>query len=233
MAMYPKLTRDTHPEMHNGDRMTQSEFHRAYELMPASYRAELIGGVVFEPSPLGYPHGTTHVRLGHLVQSYVMETPGVEAADNATVILGDEDEVQPDLILRVISGGHSRSAKYVEGAPELVAEIAHSSRAIDLHLKKQRYAQAGVREYIVVTLDPEKLYWFDMQNNVELSADAEGITRSAAFPGLWIHGQGLLDSDHKLTAQALTAGLQSSEHQKFVVQLADREKRRGQRSNRE
>jgi hypothetical protein len=37
----------------NGDHMKQPEFHRLYSSMPEDYRAELIGGIVFEPSPLG------------------------------------------------------------------------------------------------------------------------------------------------------------------------------------
>lgn len=35
------------PELHNGDFMTQREFHTIYERMPVSFRAELIGGTVF------------------------------------------------------------------------------------------------------------------------------------------------------------------------------------------
>ncbi len=209
-------------ELHNGDRMSQKEFHSAYELMPEGYRAELLAGVVFEPSPLGYSHGKSHLRLGFLFESYVIATPGVEAADNATVILSDEDEVQPDLILRVARnrGGQSHAAKYISGAPELVAEVAHSSRAIDLHLKKQRYAEAGVLEYIVLVLQPEKLYWFDLKNAAEYLADTSGVFRSVVFPGLWIHSQGLLELDHELTSSALCDGVRSAEHQQFVTQLS-------------
>jgi hypothetical protein len=39
-------------EMHNGDRMTQKEFHRIYARMQRTVRAELIGGVVYMTSPL-------------------------------------------------------------------------------------------------------------------------------------------------------------------------------------
>lgn len=208
--------------LHNGDRMRQDEFHRIYSSMPEGYRAELLGGMVFEPSPLGYPHGTNHIRLAFLMESYVCATPGVEAADNATVILSDEDEVQPDLILRVVNRcrGRSHATKYVEGAPELVAEIAHSSRAIDLHLKKQRYADTGVLEYIVVVLEPARVHWFDMQKDIELSPDENGIIRSSVFPGLWIDTQGLLETDRERTRAALMTGLQSREHAQFVLKLA-------------
>jgi len=208
--------------LHNGDRMKRREFHIAYCQMPESYRAELIGGIVFEPSPLGWSHGKYHMRLSLLLEMYAAHTPGTEGGDNATVFLSEEDEVQPDLVLRTIQrcGGKSRLTvkDYVEGAPELVTEVASSSRAIDLHLKKERYALAGVLEYIVLCLRPKRLYWFNLQGNTELRADTDGIFRSAIFPGLWIHGEGLLQLDYKLTADALNRGLRSPEHKSFVSQ---------------
>lgn len=223
MAVPKRLTdKDSHVMvLCNGDRMLQPEFHTAYQQMPEGYRAELIGGIVFEPSPLGYPHGRSDSRLNYLFETYVIATPGVEAASNATVILGDEDEVQPDLVLRVANRhkGQSRAAKYIKGAPELVAEIAHSSRAIDLHFKKERYALAGVLEYVVVSLEPKKLYWFDLQKNAELPTDVDGIIRSMVFPGLWIHAQGLLDLDHVQTTDALNSGLQSAEYKQYKTKL--------------
>ena len=91
-----------------------------------------------------------HVELSALLKIYVAETPGTEAADNATVILDDENEPQPDLYLRLQTefGGQSTTTKddYVLGAPELVVEIAHSTVAIDLHAKNEMYHRAGVKD---------------------------------------------------------------------------------------
>lgn len=215
------------PELlHNGDRMTRAQFHRAYSQMPDNYKAELIGGIVFEPSPLGYPHGEHHLRLGNLLDTYRIHTPGTGAADSVTVMLSDEDEVQPDLVLRLAQelGGRSRLTRdrYVKGAPELVAEIAHSSRAIDLHLKKERYTLAGVVEYVVVCVSPKQIYWFDLPGRKEMAPDNDGVFRSAVFPGLWIHGDGLLKLEGELTLDILNRGLRSPEHKEFVSQLARR-----------
>src|SRR5437016_8322564 len=164
------------PELHSGDRMNREEFHRIYETMPEDFRAELIGGIVYVASPLRRRHGTSHLQLGSLFGVYEVQTPGVEAADNATILLGDEGEPQPDLYLRILPefGGQSRTTAddYVEGAPELLAEIAHSSRAIDLHAKRDDYARYGVVEYLVVCLRERQLRWFDLRANQELSPDA-------------------------------------------------------------
>ncbi|HEY9785591.1 MAG TPA: Uma2 family endonuclease [Candidatus Obscuribacterales bacterium] len=217
---------DQAPKLRNGDCMTREEFHRAYCAMPESYRAELIGGIVFEPSPVSYPHGESDFFIATLLGEYRAATPHVGGAQNATVMLSDEDEVQPDLFLRIeresLAHSHKTDDLYISGAPELVLEIAYSSRAIDLHFKKDRYARAGVIEYIVVCLSPKTFYWFDLRAGKLLEADENGVYRSAVFPGLWIHGTGLIDLDYELTKKVLKQGLKSPEHRKFIQELKRR-----------
>ncbi len=226
MATLPRRIEESHTDrLYNGDRMLRDEFHRIYCEMRADYRAELIGGIVFEPSPVSYFHGTHHGLLAYLLGAYVASTRGTEMAGNATLILSEEDEVQPDLMLRISQacGGRSVITKdgYIEGAPELVAEVAYSSRAIDLHLKKERYALAGVGEYIVACLKPKGVFWFDLRGGSELQASRRGVVCSRIFPGLSIHAKGLLDLNYELTGDAIERGLKSAEHHKFVVSLAD------------
>src|SRR5258708_30031839 len=88
-------------------------------------RSELIGGIVYMASPLRRPHGVYHIALGTLLGIYEAATPGVEAADNATVILGEESEPQTDLNLRVLPerGRQTRvnDGEYLRGAPDVVA----------------------------------------------------------------------------------------------------------------
>lgn len=210
--------------LHNGDKLKQEQFHRLYEQMPTDYRAELIGGLVFEPSPLGYPHGNHHAHLACLVDTYATYTPGTGVADNATVILSAEDEVQPDLVLRIEKRGSSliNNKNYIQGAPELVAEVAHSSCAIDLHLKKKRYALAGVEEYIILCLEPMQLHWINLRSGDELKCDDFGICRSVVFPGLWIHARALLDGNRVLSLETVNEGLRSQEHADFVTALQSR-----------
>jgi len=212
-------------ELHSGDRMTQAEFHRIYEQMPEKFRAELVGGVVYVSSPLSITHGKNHPPLGTLFFVYESATPGVETGDNVTVILGDEAEPQPDLYLRILPefGGQSRTKKgYVAGAPELMTEIALSSRSLDLHAKKEDYARNGVFEYLVLCLREKQLRWFDLRKDRELTADADGVLRVRCFPGLWIHVEALLARDARQMLATLEQGLATPEHAEFVRQLAAR-----------
>src|SRR5262245_21242869 len=124
--------------------MTQPEFHRIYEEMREGFKAELVGGVVFVPSPLRISHAESDTNLATVLGIYKSETPGVQALQNSTVILGEEDEPQPDESLRIRPeyGGQSKTTPddYVEGPPELHAEIAASGKSLDLHGKRERYA---------------------------------------------------------------------------------------------
>ena len=75
---------------------------------------------------------------------------------NTTDFVGPYSELQPDSFLMIApeNGGrvHENENGYLEGAPELVLEIASSTESIDLHGKKIDYEKAGVREYVVLAL---------------------------------------------------------------------------------
>jgi Uma2 family endonuclease len=135
MSTAPHFVHLDLPPLYTGDRMTQAEFHRRYEAYPEDAKFELIGGIVYMASPLLRAHAPRHIQLATFLELYECRTPGVELLDNATTILGEESEPQPDLALRVLSdyGGRSRETHddYVVGPPELIVEIAHSTRADD------------------------------------------------------------------------------------------------------
>ncbi len=213
-------------ELYNGDRMSREEFHRIYEGAPEDFKAELIGGTVYVASPLKLAHGEPHLLMGVALVAYSSRTPGVQTSDNTTVVLGVEAEPQPDLLLRVLPeyGGQSSTTEsdYVKGAPELIVEIAHSSRAVDLHDKKNDYGRHGVREYLVVCVREQELKWFDLPAGTELSPDKAGIFHIQNFPGLWINGPALLAHEYQKLMQTLEEGLATPEHATFVKQLADR-----------
>jgi len=211
------------PPLHNGDRLSQPEFHRRYEAMPSDFRAELIGGVVYVSSPQQMRHGNVHYRLAGALGAYEAETPGVEGADNATVILGSDSEPQPDLHLRLLPayGGRSRinDKDYLVGPPELVIEVAHSSEAIDLDAKRADYERAGVLEYLVLCVREKLLKPFDLKAGRELKIDSDGIYRSKVFPGLWIDPSAVLTGDITRLLAVVQQGLAAPEHATFVDRL--------------
>lgn len=214
------------PTLESGDRLSQEEFHRQYEAMPEDFKAELIGGIVYVASPTKRPHGTVLSILTTVLGSYMRATPGVEASSDSTTILGEWSEPQPDVLLRVLpecGGQSSTEDDDFTGAPELIAEVAHSSVAIDLHAKKADYEEAGVLEYVVACLGEEEVRWFVLEKGSyrEVKAD-DGVFRSRAFPGLWVDSTALLAKRIDQAMTVLEQGLASDEHAAFVKGLASK-----------
>lgn len=205
-----------------GDRLSQEEFHRRYQAYPEDAKFELVDGVVYMASPLGQPHALHNPELTGALWLYKAYTPGVEALENATTILGLASEPQPDLALRIAPdwGGQSgMEGKYVKGAPELLAEVADSSLALDLGQKKRDYRRAGVVEYIVWCVEERQLHWFDFAADTKITPTRQGVLRSRVFPGLWIHRHALLERDSRRVIKVLQRGLASRAHAAFVKRL--------------
>src|SRR3954453_7071257 len=142
------------PPLQNGDRLTRPEFERRYDAMPGLKKAELIEGIVYMGSPVSHEgHGKPHLWLIGWLTRYLTATPGVDGGDNSSLRLDPDNMPQPDVCLYILhaAGGVIRISEddYIEGAPELVAEVSSSSVSYDLHEKLRVYRRNGVREYLV------------------------------------------------------------------------------------
>jgi len=216
------------PPLEAGDHLDQATFHARYKAMPPSFHAELIGGMVLVPSPLSREHGVYHALVMGWLTQYWIATPGTLTWDNATTILGEASEPQPDgaLIIEPACGGQTGLSEegYATGAPELIVEVASSSASIDLHAKRRDYEQAGVLEYVVIVVRQGVIRWFMLQHDAyqDVPTDADGIYRSRVFPGLWLHADALLRLDGGQVMQTLQQGLATPEHATFVQQLQAR-----------
>jgi Uma2 family endonuclease len=182
----------------NGDRLTRVEFHRRYETAPDLKKAELIEGVVYLGSPVRIEHSNAEGELGGWLATYRASVPGLEIPHNGTVVLDEDNEFQPDIMLRRSDGGTSRGEDgYVHGGPELVVEIAASSISRDLHAKKNVYRRNRVQEYIVWRVLDGELDWFALHEGEYrlLTPDKNGVIHSEVFPGLRLAVAKLLAGD--------------------------------------
>ena len=214
------------PPLKHGEQLTREEFERRYEAMPYLKKAELIGGVVYMPSPVRTDiHSEPHARIMTWLGVYWTATLGVQCADNATVHLDPDNEAQPDALLRINEGGTSllNDKGYIEGAPELIVEIAGTSADYDLHEKLEAYLRNGVTEYIVWRTQEGRLDWFRLvsEEYVPMVPDADGLIESQIFPGLRLAVQALMGGDLATVLSELQKGLETDEHAAFVSQLLE------------
>ena len=213
------------PPLRDGDHLTSDEFLRRWEAMAELKHAELIDGIVYMPSPVSLPHDRFHSTLHHFLATYQDGTPGCEAGLEGTWLMEDRNVPSPDATLRILPhrGGQSRVAgNYAAGAPELVLEVAVSSRSRDLGVKLNLYERMGVREYLIAVVSESKFIWNELREGSyrRLEPDNDGIFRSQCFPGLWLDTAALWTLDRTRLFDVLRQGLATPEHAAFVARLA-------------
>lgn len=210
----------------NGDRLTRDEFERRWEATPNLKNAELIEGIVYTTFSIPYrQHGKPHGLFGGWIGTYATYTPPLETAMKTSVRLDQHNMPLPDVLLRTNEqhGGQSwiTDEGYLEGAPELVAEVSASTSSIDLHDKFNVYRRHGVREYIVWRVLEQAVDWFVLREGqfVRLEMDEHHIYRSEFYPGLWLDMPALLRGNTQTLLATLQQGLASAEHAAFNEQL--------------
>jgi len=215
------------PALENGDRLTRCEFERRYAARPDLKKAQLIEGVVHMPSPVSVAHAGPHAMIQTVLLVYAASTPGVRGYDNATVRLDLDNEPQPDVLLRIEREARGRSRvsgdEYLEGAPELIVEVAASSASIDLHDKLRAYRRNGVQEYVVWRTHEKRIDWFELAAGEyrPLPSDDAGVVRSRVLPGLRLATAALLREDLAGALAEAQKGVGTPEHQAFVARLAE------------
>jgi len=186
--------------LESGDHLTREEFHRRYLARPDINKAELVEGIVYMGGRVRVrEHGQPHASMVAWLGWYAVSAPWVRFGDRASVFLDERNEVQPDVLAwRPESGGPRETDDgYLEGAPQLIVEVAASSVSYDLHEKKEAYRRNGVREYVVWRVLDEEIDWFRLQDGeyVRVEPDTDGIVESGQFPGLRLHVPSMLAGD--------------------------------------
>ncbi len=222
--MNPATASPPPPLLEAGDHLDQPRFHSLYKGLRASIKLELIGGVVYMPSPVADAHSSPHADFLFWLGYYRAFTPGVRTMDNGTTILASDSEPQPDAALRIESGGQTRvnDEGYVVGCPEFVCEVANTSAAYDLHAKRIDYERHGAKEYVAAIVREDRVVWFahDGLRLVEVAPEPDGIYRSRTYPGLWLDPAALLRGDLRRLMDVLNQGLATPEHAAFAASLS-------------
>ena len=217
------------PPLRTGDQLSRAEFMARWEQHPEIKFAELIGGVVYMPSPLSRKHGVTDTKVGMWYGVYEAHTPGTEAGSNATVLMEGDETPQPDDYLRILPeyGGRSANAGlYISGSPEHLTEISVSSVSIDMTQKFDLYERMGVLEYVAILMYEKEIRWHRLtaKGYRAVKPTANMIWKSKVFPGLWLDGKAMLANDGAKVLATLKKGLRSPEHAAFVKKLAKKKR---------
>jgi hypothetical protein len=152
----------------------------------------------------------------------------VVGGDNGSLRLQPESMPQPDAFLRILESHRGRTKlsadRYIEGGPELVAEVAVTNVGYDLNIKLPLYRANGVQEYVVWRVADQAVDWFVLRGDRydRLPLTPPGVYRSEVLPGLWLDAAALVRGDMPGVIRALQQGVSSPEHAHFVQKLQQR-----------
>jgi Uma2 family endonuclease len=157
-------------------------------------KVELLNGEIIEMSPEGAAHSSYCSEISDYLRSILGDRAKIREAHPIT--LPNNSEPEPDIaIVRNRSTFYRDRHPYSEDIFWLI-EIANSTLARDLSIKRDLYADAGIEEYWVINLQTSVLIVFrDLTTDGYQSATsfATGIIAPLAFPNLGIDIQWLLN----------------------------------------
>lgn len=135
-------------------------------------------------------------RHSHLYYSLyeVGESLGGQALGRDFVMRLGEDGFTPDAMFFENRELNTLHEYYLEGPAELVIEVASpASRDYDKHAKRDRYARAGVPEYIIADPAKKEADFLQLASGayIRREPDGDGLYRPRSVPGLAISPRSL------------------------------------------
>ena len=153
--------------------------------LPDGKRAELIDGEIFYlMSPPNTQHQRIITMLIRTIGDHIEKKGGkcevFTASFGVFLFNDDENYVEPDI--SVVCNLSKLGEDGCHGAPDWIIEIiSPSSRKMDCITKKNKYMEAGVREYWIVDPEAEAVLICDFENGKEMSFSFKNLIKSVIF----------------------------------------------------
>lgn len=164
-------------------------YEDAQRLPDDDKRYELIDGELYALPTPNEPHQRAQRNIIVLILPEVGRAHAEWYASPTSVFLGTDDgAVEPDLLVFLPEGRATRSYRGIEGAPDLLIEILNPSNPEHDRVRKRRlYAEAGVREYWIVSPEAgtvEVLVTRDGAYATHVRANGDETVASTVLPQL-------------------------------------------------
>jgi Uma2 family endonuclease len=158
------------------------------ELFPENgKRYEIIDGELFVTRAPHWQHQRTCGNLHHALHSWSKSTGLGYVAMGAGVILGDNDDVIPDVVWVSKDRYHALidQAGHLLGAPELVIEVLSAGKEQerrDRQLKLKLYSNHGVMEYWIADWRSKQIEVYRREGGVLQLEQTLGVTDTLTSP---------------------------------------------------
>lgn len=160
------------------------------EIPEDNRRQELIGGRLIVPPPPSIPHQEVITEIGIRLREHAARHGGRAFFLPTDVKLTEEDVVQPDALFLCPENLNRLTDRGLIGPPDLAVEVlSPSTKQLELHRKRGLYEEHGVREYLVVDPEAERVEVYILEDDRYGLPTLYGpgdVLRFAVMPGLEI-----------------------------------------------
>ncbi|MBR1703246.1 MAG: Uma2 family endonuclease [Lachnospiraceae bacterium] len=161
-----------------------------YLALPEGTRVELIDGVFYDmATPTGL-HQRLILKIAKVLDDFVEKNGGkcitLMAPFDVQLFHDNKTCVQPDIL--VLCDREQLRSNSLDGAPDLVVEVASPSNwRMDALIKRQKYFEAGVREYWIVFPEDKRIlvYRFEAREGQDCPVPAEYTFADKVPVGIW------------------------------------------------
>ena len=139
-----------------------------------------------------------------------------------TLELPDGHVLEPGVVVNNDGATPEPEYERLRGAPNFIADVLSSESSEEYLDRKQRFADAGVLEYLAI-FDTQFLTWhwntltddgFEL-----LTADDDGVIRSTALPGLWFPEAALSSRDWWTLMATISRGVTRQGHHDYMHKI--------------
>lgn len=148
-------------------------------------RYEIMGGQLFAtPAPTVLHQWIAAQLVAAFNRFFEEQQLGIAIPAPVDVLLGENDVVQPDVIVVTRENRGVLEGKRIAGAPDLLVEVTSPSTAgVDFVRKAALYAREGVREYWIADVEAREILVQRLENGrYVMLSQSDGAIRSSLFP---------------------------------------------------
>ena len=146
------LTGNLNGQNVNLRRITVDEYDAMIEngVFDENDKVELLNGAIVEKMPKGPKHSAATYRIAKIFFKLFDNQAIVRVQD--PIWLRDFSEPEPDIVLSVLEEDEYEDSHPTPDEIYLILEVSDSTLGYDRNAKKIIYAQAGIRQYLIVNV---------------------------------------------------------------------------------